>query len=121
MPGNIVAEITQLNRIRREHPALQSHRHVRFLSSGNDQVLVFEKTTADRDDIVLVAINLDPHAAQSTDFQLPLADWGVPDGGTVEVHDLIHEGFGTWTGARQDVWLGLGMPYAIWHITFQGT
>jgi len=120
MPGNIVAEITQLNRIRREHPALQSHRHVRFLPSGNAQVLVFEKTTADRDDIVLVAINLDPHAAQSTDFYLPLADWGLPDGATVQVHDLIHETFGAWSGARQEVWLGQGMPYAIWHITFQG-
>jgi starch synthase (maltosyl-transferring) len=119
-PGNIVAEITQLNRIRREHPALQSHHRVRFLPSGNAQVLVFEKATAERDDIVLVAINLDPHAAQSTDFYLPLVAWGLPDGAAVQARDLIHDASSTWSVARQDVWLGQGMPYAIWHITFQG-
>ena len=30
-PGNIVAEITALNRIRKAHPALQSHLGVTFL------------------------------------------------------------------------------------------
>jgi starch synthase (maltosyl-transferring) len=120
LPGNIVAEITQLNALRRAHPALQSHRHIRFLRSGNDQVLVFEKATPERDDLVLVAINLDPHAAQATDFYLPLADWGLGEGAGVEAHDLLHAVSTTWHGSRQEVWLGQGLPYAIWHITLPG-
>src|SRR5271157_4279160 len=40
-PGNIVAEITALNRIRRAHPALQTHLGVTFYSAFNDQVLLY--------------------------------------------------------------------------------
>ncbi len=58
-PGNIVAEITELNAIRRANPALQTHLGVTFLAAGNDQVLVFEKATPDRCNVLLVAINLD--------------------------------------------------------------
>src|SRR5690606_36346549 len=42
-PGNIVDEISRLNRIRRENPALQSHLGVQFVDSGNPQVLYFVK------------------------------------------------------------------------------
>ena len=59
-PGNIVAEITALNRIRRQNPALQSHLGVTFLPSDNEQVMIYEKATPDRSNVVVVAVNLDP-------------------------------------------------------------
>jgi starch synthase (maltosyl-transferring) len=117
-PGNIVAEITQLNHIRRAHPALQSHLGVRFLPSGNDQVLFFEKRA--QNDLVLVAISLDPHNAQSSDLTLPLDDWGLAPDAALDVHDLLHNQPIAWRGTRQDVWLGLGQPYAIWHVRLPG-
>jgi starch synthase (maltosyl-transferring) len=115
MPGNIVAEITRLNAIRRAHPALQSHLGVRFLAADNDQVLFFEKSYYDGDR-VLVAINLDPLHDQSSGLTLPLAEWGLPEDAALVVDDLLHDVTALWHGTRQHVWLGQGLPYAIWHV-----
>ncbi|MCX7512187.1 maltotransferase domain-containing protein [Frateuria hangzhouensis] len=115
-PGNIVAEITQLNLIRREQPALQSHLGVRFLRADNEQVLFFEKTAPGGRDRVLVAINLDPHHAHAADLYLPLADWSVAEDAPLTVEDLLHDATLSWHGGRQHVWLGRDMPYAIWRV-----
>ncbi|WP_250876824.1 maltotransferase domain-containing protein [Luteibacter anthropi] len=117
-PGNIVAEITRLNQIRRAHPALQTHLGVRFLLANNDQVLFFEKRRGD--DLVLVAISMDPHNAQAADLTLPLDDWGLAADATLDVHDLLHSQPIAWRGPAQHVWLGLGQPYAIWHVRLSG-
>jgi starch synthase (maltosyl-transferring) len=121
MPGNIIAEITQLNLIRREQPALQSHLGVSFLQADNEQVLFFEKALTRSSapggrDRVLVAINLDPHHDQSSTLHLPLADWGVAEDAPLAVEDLLHDAMLTWRGGRQQVWLGQEMPYAIWRV-----
>ena len=42
-PGNIVAEIAALNRIRKAHPALHSHLGVTFYNAFNDFVLLYGK------------------------------------------------------------------------------
>ncbi|MGE7137140.1 maltotransferase domain-containing protein [Luteibacter sp. NPDC031894] len=117
-PGNIVAEITQLNRIRRAHPALQSHLGVRFLPANNDQVLFFEKRAGD--DLVLVAISMDPHNAQAADLVLPLGDWGLAADAAIDAHDLLHDQPISWRGTTQHVWLGLGQPYAVWQVRLPG-
>ncbi|MGA0588271.1 maltotransferase domain-containing protein [Dyella sp. KRB-257] len=120
-PGNIIAELTQLNAIRREQPALQSHLNVRFLRADNPQVLFFEKYLATGDgvgerDRVLVAINLDPHHAQASELHLPLADWGVAEDAPLTVEDLLRDATLTWRGGRQQAWLGQDLPYAIWRV-----
>lgn len=115
-PGNIIAEISQLNRIRKGHPALHTHLGVVFLPAWNDQVLVFAKATAGLDDVLVVAINLDPHSAQDTGFELPLWSWGIGDEENVEVEDLIWEQRFTWTGKVQSVRLDPAQPYAIWSL-----
>ena len=115
-PGDIVAEIARLNRIRKGHPALQTHLGVSFLPAWNDSVLVFAKATAGLDDVVVVAISLDPHAAQETGFELPLWNWGLGDDAAVEVEDLIWETRFSWTGKAQSVRLEPGQPYAVWSL-----
>src|ERR1700754_630923 len=117
-PGTIVAEITQLNRIRRAHPALQSHLGVRFLPANNDQVLFFEKRAGD--DLVLVAISMDPHNAQAADITLPLGDWGLAPDAVLDIHDLLHNQPTHWQGPAQHVWLGLGQPYGVWRVRLPG-
>ena len=116
MPGNIIAEITQLNMIRRAHPALQSHLGVRFLHASNDQVLFFEKVSPSGRDRVLVAINLDPHHEQASDLSLPLGHWGVAEDAPLQVDNLLHDTTEIWRGGQQHIWLGSGMPYAIWQV-----
>ena len=113
-PGDIVAEITRLNVIRKGHPALQTHLGVSFLPSGNDKVLVYAKATASLDDVVVVAVSLDPHHPQETGFELPLWSWGLGDDALVKVEDLVWESRFTWRGKAQHVRLEPGQPYAIW-------
>ncbi len=115
-PGNIIAEITRLNRIRRGRPALQTHLGVSFLPGWNDNVLVFLKATERLDDVIVTAISLDPHAAQETSFELPLWDWGLSDDASVDAEDLLWEQRFTWTGKLQSVRLDPDHPYAIWSL-----
>ncbi|MGH7727529.1 MAG: maltotransferase domain-containing protein [Vulcanimicrobiaceae bacterium] len=67
-PGNIIGEISALNRIRREHLALHDWRTVRFLPSDDEAVLAFEKRAGD--DALLVAVNLDPLAPHEATIEL---------------------------------------------------
>ena len=68
-PGNIVAEITALNRLRKAHPALQTHLGVKFYNAFNDQILLFGKMAPDGADMILVAVSLDPHNVQEADIR----------------------------------------------------
>ena len=116
-PGNIVREITQLNWIRRLNPALQTHLGVTFLPAGNAQVLCFEKATSDRSNVVLVAINLDPAGVQETLLEVPLWRWGLDDGASVHVDDLVFQTSFVWHGKMQHVRLDPnGNPYAVWRV-----
>lgn len=123
-PGNIIQEITQLNRIRKENPALQTHLHIRFLAASNDNILFFMKSTLPAggcegfgDNMVLVAINLDPYAAHDAMLELPLWELGLPDDGTLEADDLVNGGRRVWHGKLQHVRLDPFVnPYAIWRL-----
>ncbi len=116
-PGNIVAEITRLNRIRRENPALHSHTSVLFLNAWNDHVLAYAKATPSRDNLLVIAVNLDPHAVQEADFEIPLWELGLPDHASVEVEDLMSDATFRWTGKVQHVRLDPGgLPFAIWRL-----
>ena len=100
-PGNIRAEIARLNRIRRTNPALWQMRNLAFQQSSHPSVIVYSKHTDERDNLVLVAVNLDPHHAAETEFEIPLWSFGLPDHGTVSVDDLLHDRHFTWTGKVQ--------------------
>ena len=97
-PGNIVPEITQLNRIRRFNPALHSHLGVDFLEAPNDQVLYYEKSNPDRSNVLLIAVSMDANAVHEVDAALPFWKWGLGEGDAFGLEDLV-------TGAR-DVWRG---------------
>jgi starch synthase (maltosyl-transferring) len=116
-PGNIVAEITALNRIRKAHPALQSHLGVKFYNAFNDQILLFGKMAPDGADMILVAISLDPHNTQEATFELPLWEWKLPDHGSLVIEDLMRGYRFVWTGKLQRVRLDPhDLPFAIWRI-----
>ncbi|MBB3135514.1 starch synthase (maltosyl-transferring) [Rhizobium pisi] len=116
-PGNIIAEIRMLNRIRNENPALHSHLGLTLLNAWNDNILFFEKASRARDNVLLIAINLDPHHFQQSDVELPLWHWSLGDGGTLEVEDLVGGHRFKWTGKRQSVSLNPEiLPFAIWRV-----
>ncbi|WP_293779695.1 maltotransferase domain-containing protein [uncultured Oxalicibacterium sp.] len=122
-PGNIVREVTQLNRIRNGNPALHSHLNVRFHTASSEQILYFSKSTRgatqDRfgDNTLLVVINLDPFAAHEARIDVPLWRFGLPDDAEVEVEDLMNETRFVWRGRQQQIRLDpQQMPFAIWRV-----
>jgi starch synthase (maltosyl-transferring) len=118
-PGNIVGEITALNRIRRANPALQTHLGLTFLSAHNDHILLFEKATEARDNVIVVAINLDPFNEQGADIELSwdtFQRWHLHDHGALEVTDQMTGARFEWHGRWQHVQLGSGQPFSIWRI-----
>lgn len=124
--GHIVREITRLNALRANHPALQNHLGLRFCTTDNDGVLAFLRFVPDSatpgqpfgDDVLLVAINLDPQSARNCTLELPLWEWGLPDDGALAVTDLLHSHRFIWHGRWQPVHLDpAGLPYAIWQLT----
>ncbi|RYF59472.1 MAG: alpha-1,4-glucan--maltose-1-phosphate maltosyltransferase [Comamonadaceae bacterium] len=115
-PGNIVAEITAMNLLRRQNPALQSHLGLTLHTIYNDQILLFTKATPERDNVILVAINMDPFNTQSGGFELPLWQFGLPDDAALHVSDLVAGNSVVWHGKHQSVTLSPDLPYAVWRL-----
>ncbi|MCQ8240630.1 alpha-1,4-glucan--maltose-1-phosphate maltosyltransferase [Rhizosaccharibacter radicis] len=116
-PGNIVPEVSRLNKVRRENPALHTHRGISFLPAANDAVLFFEKATRDRSNVVIVAISMDPRNAQQAAIELPLYRWSLPDSGTLEVEDLMSGDRFRLSGKYQSIQLTPERPFLIWRAT----
>ncbi|MFA5493745.1 MAG: alpha-1,4-glucan--maltose-1-phosphate maltosyltransferase [Porticoccaceae bacterium] len=115
--GNIVAEITHLNRIRRDNPALQTHLGLQMYNAWNDNILLFGKRTADLSNFVLVAISLDPDNAQEAHFELPVWEFGLPDDAVMAGEDLMTGHTWTWRGKNQ--WMRIEpwrRPFGIWRL-----
>jgi starch synthase (maltosyl-transferring) len=115
-PGNIKDVITRLNRIRRENRALQQLRNLRFHHADNDLVLYFVKMTAARDNIILVAVSLDPFHAQETFIHVPVEQFGWLESQTYQVHDLLHDERYLWSGHRQFLRLTPEKPAHIFRV-----
>jgi starch synthase (maltosyl-transferring) len=116
-PGNIVAEIRQLNRIRRANPALHSHLGLTFLACSNDAMLCYVKATASRDNVLLIAVSFDPSTVQEADFEISPEALGMDLPGELSVRDLVGGGAETWhTGSRHLRLDPAVLPFAIWRL-----
>jgi starch synthase (maltosyl-transferring) len=117
-PGNIAAEIAKLNRIRRAHPALQSHLGLKFYPAHDDRVLLYGKKLPNQVEMVLVAVNLDPFHARDVTIEVPVWEWQQPDHATMKVSDLMRDTVLTWHGKLQRLRLDPAeLSFAIWRIT----
>ena len=79
-PGNIKPYIAQLNRIRRENPALQQTSGIRFLAVEDASVIAYVKNSADQTNVVVTVVSL---TGDFREFWLPLGSLEVraADGG----------------------------------------
>jgi starch synthase (maltosyl-transferring) len=115
--GNIRGYVTRVNQIRHDNPALQELTNLRFYNAWNDNILYYGKMTAAKDNIILIAVNLDPHHAQAANFEVPLWELDLSDWAEVAVEDLFTGHKFVWHGKVQQVWLDPGVnPCAIWRI-----
>ncbi len=86
--------LTRLNQIRRAHPALQRLRNITVHGADDENVLVFSKHA--EDDVVVVVLNLDPHAARETTVHLNMPALGLDWHDSFVVHDEITGQDWTW-------------------------
>jgi starch synthase (maltosyl-transferring) len=103
--GHIKDYLAQLNRIRRENPALQASGNLRFHQADSPHVLFYGRMTERPDDLVLVAVNLDPYAVHEVTLHLPLGELGLAADDTYEIHDLLTDARALGQGRRQTVTL----------------
>lgn len=119
--GNIRGYVTAINRIRRENPALHGFTNLKFYNAYDDNILLYGKMTAAKDNVILIAVNLDPHNGHGGTIEVPLWELGLPDGAHVQVEDLLSGHRFTWIGKFQHVWLDPQQnPAAIWRIVPPG-
>jgi starch synthase (maltosyl-transferring) len=116
-PGHLRELIACVNRIRREHPALQQNRTLRFLPTDNPSLLWFGKHAgADR---VFVVANTDPHTMQHGWVELPIDELGIPPGATYVVEDLLdgaqYAWHGRWNYVRLDPGERVAHIFAVRH------
>lgn len=91
--------LTTLNQLRRDHRSLQLLRNITIHHSDDENVLVYSKraVAADgSDDVVVVVINLDPHATRETTVHLDLPALGLEWGEAFEVTDAFTHQTWTW-------------------------
>jgi len=104
-PGNIKDDIRTLNRLRRDNPAMQEFLNLRFLACAEPNILCYAKVSANRANMVIVAVNLDPYAAHEGDIELPLAEFGLPADADFVLEEAFTGRVVTWRGRRQHVHL----------------
>lgn len=121
-PGNIRDYVARINAIRRDNPALHDHLNLRFYNTWNDQILLFGRITAEKDNAILVAVNLDTRHPQEAQFEVPLWEFGLPDDATLEAVDLFADRRMAFHGKMQRIWLDpKDNPCAIWRLIPPGS
>jgi starch synthase (maltosyl-transferring) len=97
-PYTIRDWISRVNRIRREHPALQSNNSLRFHQIDNEEIVCYTKQSEDLTDLMLMVVNLSPYHTHSGWLHLPLESLGLKPDQPYQVHDLLNDGQYTWSG-----------------------
>jgi starch synthase (maltosyl-transferring) len=116
-PGSLRPLITRINGIRKDHPALQQDRTLRFLNTDNEMLLAYTKTAPDGSDLMLTIVNLDPRWRQAGWIELPVES--VPGEPVYPVRDLLNETVYTWrAGAWNYVELDPAItPAHVFHVS----
>ncbi|HKW71194.1 MAG TPA: alpha-1,4-glucan--maltose-1-phosphate maltosyltransferase, partial [Candidatus Dormibacteraeota bacterium] len=102
-PDSLRELLAIINGIRRENPALQTDRGLRFHPTENDQLLAYSKSTRDNSNVVLAVVSIDPHHVQRGTVTLPLDELGIETDRPFQAHELISGARYMWSGARNYV------------------
>ncbi len=115
-PGNLGAFIATVNDTRRRHPALQELTNIHFHHTNNEWMLAWSKMTDERDDVVLVVVNLDPHHAHDDVLGLDLGLLGLPSDAPYEAYDELTGVTYVWNGPNPYVRLAPDQPAHVLHL-----
>ena len=104
--NSLAAFIGLVNRIRREHTALQFNDSLKFHAVDNDQIIAFSKSRGGghcQGDVVVVVVNLDHFYPQSGWVDIDLGSLGVDWRRPYVMHDLLTDARYSWEGGRNFV------------------
>lgn len=96
--GNLKDFIAGINKIRREHPALQTTWNLAFCPTNNEQIICYQKTAEDKSDILFIVVSLDPFHKQSGSVCVPVEQIGIGYQRDYAVYDLLTDAKHVWHG-----------------------
>jgi starch synthase (maltosyl-transferring) len=97
-PGNLVDFVTRINAIRRDNPALQLYRNLRFHTADDPNVLWYEKATPDGSNVVFVAASMDPTAEHGAMVEMPIERLGLAEDQAYGMRELLSDVVYQWRG-----------------------
>lgn len=102
-PDSLAPLLARLNRARKENPALQQDRTLRFHSCDNQAIVCYSKTAGNN--AIVVVANTDPHNVQWGRVHLDLAALGLTDDRPYQMKDLLTDTYYRWQGPTNVVGL----------------
>ncbi len=90
--------IALVNRIRKENAALQTTWNIYFAETHNDQLLCYGKTDDDKQNRILVVVNMDPDRTQGSWIKVPLHEMGISSDLTYNMYDMLTGYRHNWNG-----------------------
>ena len=95
-PDSLHDFISRVNAIRRDNPALQTDRGLRFIEVDNDNLIAYSKVDEDGSNLLLMVVNLDPYHTRAGMVDVPIHRWGIAPDQQFQVHDLIADARYSW-------------------------
>jgi starch synthase (maltosyl-transferring) len=104
-PNSLSALVGLVNRIRREHEALQFNDRLQFQATDNDQLIAYSKVREGPKgrDVILTVVNLDHHHTQTGWVTVDLEAMGLAGDAPFTAHDLLSDARFAWKGASNFV------------------
>ena len=102
-PDSLRDFITRVNRARRDNPALQDNRSLRFHISGDEHSALLCKHAERAGNLVIVVVNLDFYATHRGFLELPLESLGLDANRPYEMWDVLNDARFTWSGPKNFV------------------
>jgi len=116
-PNSLRDLIAQVNQIRHENAELQQNRTLHFHTIDNPTMIAYSKSDAERRNVMLTVVNLDPYHSHSGWIDLDLDVLGVDETRPFQVHDLLTGDRYLWSGRHNFVQLSPdAMPAHIFKI-----
>lgn len=109
-PASLRPLISRVNAIRKENPALQSNDRLQFHTVDNDKLICYSKRTADKRNVIITVVNLDPQWSQSGFVKLALDELGIDVRHPYRMVDLLTGATFVWQGPTNYVEL---RPYEL--------
>jgi hypothetical protein len=114
--NNLTRIMSTINHARKQMPSLQQTNNIEFLEIDNHQLLAFHKWDFESKDRTLVVVNLDPHYSQKGWVKIPLSKWGISEGHTVRVFDVVTEDSYVWNQEFCFIELHPVLPFHIFKV-----